>query len=236
MKNILKTIFLLTGISMGYSQTSNENIIKITYDKISWSENEGTFETYLYADNTKSQFLHPLTSTFFTTSEGYEITLNRNYYINNYDFQTNSIEDNRILGDETALYTQWENDLVWEITDEEKEIGGYKVIKATTDSFEIDKNSEWYSRKAIAWFTTDIPIPSGPERYYGLPGVILELSYERGRDRYKFKKLEYIPKSNYQFIELDKSNKVEEKEDVIWGTHKNPKKIKEIQRNNRKRK
>lgn len=121
--------------------------------------------------------------------------------------------------------------MVWEITDEEKMIGEHRVRKATTDSFEFEKGDKWHKGKAIAWFTTDVPIPTGPRRYYGLPGLILELTYDDSKDFFTFKSLEYLSPSEFQFTELNK-----EKEDVIYFFHKNPKKIKEIQRNNRKKK
>jgi GLPGLI family protein len=60
----------------------------------------------------------------------------------------------------------------WLITNETKEILGYKCRKAIfirtvpRGEFEVS-----------AWFTTDIPIPFGPANYTGqLPGLILELS------------------------------------------------------------
>jgi GLPGLI family protein len=39
------------------------------------------------------------------------------------------------------------------------------------DSFEMPKEKE-----VVAWFTMDIPVSHGPEEYWGLPGLILEVS------------------------------------------------------------
>ncbi|MDQ1086873.1 GLPGLI family protein [Siphonobacter sp. SORGH_AS 1065] len=36
------------------------------------------------------------------------------------------------------------------------------------------------NQKIIAWFADDIPVSVGPERMYGLPGIILELDYNDG--------------------------------------------------------
>lgn len=52
----------------------------------------------------------------------------------------------------------------WEITDEEKEINGYLCKKAIT-------RIQGYHFEA--WFTEDIPISTGPEKFDGLPGLIL---------------------------------------------------------------
>ena len=42
------------------------------------------------------------------------------------------------------------------------------------DGFEIPKEKE-----ITAWFTMDIPVSHGPDEYWGLPGLILEVSDDR---------------------------------------------------------
>ncbi len=61
----------------------------------------------------------------------------------------------------------------WKIGDQIKEVAGYICMKAETED-PIKK------QKITAWFAQDIPVPAGPERYNGLPGVILELSLNDG--------------------------------------------------------
>lgn len=171
MKKIIALICLMFGAFVFYGQ---EQIVKVTYDKITWSPTSGSFEVHLYVNDNQSQFIFNQKSKKFNTEEGFTLTLADNYYVNNYNFQTQQVEENRILADKTVLYATWQNDIEWEITDEEKMIGEYKVRKAITKSIEIDPEDEYYNGNVIAWFTTDIPIPSGPGRYYGLPGLILE--------------------------------------------------------------
>src|SRR5690606_24944388 len=55
-------------------------------------------------------------------------------------------------------------DWQWEITDEKKEINGYVCTKA------ISKINGYHFE---AWFTDEIPISAGPEKYDSLPGLIL---------------------------------------------------------------
>ena len=31
----------------------------------------------------------------------------------------------------------------------------------------------------VAWYSPQIPVSAGPDRYWGLPGLILELSFDR---------------------------------------------------------
>ena len=54
----------------------------------------------------------------------------------------------------------------WKITNETKEINGFTCKKATSDAFGYN---------FTAWFTEDIAINAGPEKFDGLPGLILYL-------------------------------------------------------------
>ena len=199
--------------SLGYGQ-GNDKILKVTYTHHVLLSKKGDFDTVLYADDTHSQFVFDQKPKSFKTDEGYDMTFPSEYYISDYNFQTQYIHDNRLLN-EVMLSSQWKNDLVWQITDEEKEIAGYKVRKAATDSYG-DKGFEFYKGKAIAWFTTDIPIPTGPERYYGLPGLIVELYYERTKEGYTLKKVEQVSKEDYTFVPFTEENTIS-KEDMIYN-------------------
>ena len=211
MKHLLFCLAL--GVfSLGYGQGSEGKILKITYHTKEILSKKADFETVLYADDTHSQFVFDRKAVSLTTEEGYILKVTPSFYISDYNFQTQEVHDNRTL-DKVVLSSQWKNDLVWEITDEEKEIAGYKVRKAITDSYG-DKTELLYTGKAIAWFTTDIPIPTGPERYYGLPGLIVELYYEKTREGYSLKKVEQISKEDYTFVPLTDENPIS-KEDMI---------------------
>lgn len=79
------------------------------------------------------------------------------------DFNTNELLFNfyngkDFYGKDSLL--QWD----WQITNETKEINGFVCKKATSDAF------GYYF---TAWFTEDIAISAGPEKFDGLPGLIL---------------------------------------------------------------
>jgi GLPGLI family protein len=59
----------------------------------------------------------------------------------------------------------------WKITKETKTIQGYQCFKATT--IFLDPNES--ESKVTAWFTKDLPYAFGPKKYFGLPGLILEI-------------------------------------------------------------
>ncbi|MBT4409153.1 MAG: GLPGLI family protein [Bacteroidetes bacterium] len=60
----------------------------------------------------------------------------------------------------------------WKMGIASKEILGYTCMLAET---ELD------DQKIMAWFTPDIPISAGPECYYGLPGLMLEVNVNQGQ-------------------------------------------------------
>lgn len=68
----------------------------------------------------------------------------------------------------------------WMITDEKKKIGDLKCQAAQLD---------YAGRHYKAWFTNDIPVSDGPYKFYGLPGLIVEM--EDSKNHYKFELLSY---------------------------------------------
>ena len=76
---------------------------------------------------------------------------NRDYYISTMNVMGNQ---KRLIGKEVN----------WTITEETKEIKGYLCKKAIMNS---DENR-------YAWFTDAIPLKHGPQKFHGLPGLILE--------------------------------------------------------------
>jgi GLPGLI family protein len=59
----------------------------------------------------------------------------------------------------------------WKLTTDQSEFLGYVCHRAiaTVDSSLVE-----------AWFTPEIPVPAGPDEYYGLPGLILVLTTDDG--------------------------------------------------------
>jgi GLPGLI family protein len=99
------------------------------------------------------------------------------------------------------LVTEYMEPSQWEMGTETKKIGQYTCYKATL--VKEDKNIDWgsiFSRRGnkkkdstntkenkpdkkmltvTAWYTPQIPVSTGPDTYYGLPGLILELNAGR---------------------------------------------------------
>ena len=75
----------------------------------------------------------------------------------------------------------------WVMGEESRKIGNYNAYKATytniserkTMSFDGDQNemkTVMDTTEITAWYTPEIPVSQGPSDYWGLPGLILEVS------------------------------------------------------------
>lgn len=76
---------------------------------------------------------------------------------------------NRVSQD-TYEYTETQP-MAWEILPDTQTIGSYAVQKAKVNY----GGRVWY-----AWFTTDIPFPDGPYKFFGLPGLIVKVEDDKG--------------------------------------------------------
>lgn len=62
--------------------------------------------------------------------------------------------------------------IIWKIGSEQKTIGNYNCKKATAT---ID------TMNVVAWFCPDLAINDGPDIFWGLPGLILEVNVDSGK-------------------------------------------------------
>lgn len=73
---------------------------------------------------------------------------------------------------------------VWHITESSRKIAGYNCRKAVWRAND--------STRIYAWFSYDLTTSTGPESFYGLPGVILGLATEDGGVVYFAKSVDLI--------------------------------------------
>lgn len=70
----------------------------------------------------------------------------------------------------------------WIITEESRMIKNYKCMKATT---------HFRGRDYTAWFTTDIPIIDAPWKFYGLPGLVMDIYDAKNQVKIYVESIEY---------------------------------------------
>ncbi len=72
---------------------------------------------------------------------------------------------------ELCYYDEPMDDMQWEICDSTANIIGYECVAARTD---------YHGRAWTAWFAPELPLPYGPWKFHGLPGLILKAEAESG--------------------------------------------------------
>ena len=99
------------------------------------------------------------------------------------DAAGNYLQEQEMMGKEYLIKDKAEP-FEWELSEETKKIGNYTAQKA---SFTKIVDSKRFSTgmtemenvkdtlQVTVWFTPEIPVSHGPEYYFGLPGLILEV-------------------------------------------------------------
>lgn len=98
------------------------------------------------------------------------------YLINSYYFES---KNNRLFKLNDDVKIEMANDYKWEITKESKIIDNYLCYKAIYNYNFITRSGNESVRIITAWFTPEINFNYGPNGYMGLPGLILELEYNK---------------------------------------------------------
>lgn len=75
-----------------------------------------------------------------------------------------------------ALVENKYNEEKWEITTESKIISNYLCYKAIQKAPFVTRKGENKTQEIMAWFAPSLPYSYGPKNFYGLPGLILELT------------------------------------------------------------
>lgn len=103
----------------------------------------------------------------------------------------------------------------WKLEKEVKNIGQYTCFKATlteeaTTNIIIGGREQEETKKitnvTTAWYTLDIPVEQGPDRFWGLPGLILEVN--DGKMSMMCTKVVLNPKDEVVIIQPKKGKKI----------------------------
>ena len=87
----------------------------------------------------------------------------------------NSNINSNYINVQNMFIVDTEDHVDWKLFDETKNFGGYQLQKATTG---------FGGRKWTAWFTKDIALSEGPYKFKGLPGMIFEISDDKGNFKF----------------------------------------------------
>ncbi len=111
----------------------------------------------------------------------------------------------------------------WKLEDETKQIGQYTCYKATStreattmsfstgsDEDKTKKKEETRTITTTAWYTPQIPVSHGPNDYWGLPGLILEVN--NGNRVVICSKIVLNPKEEIEIVPPTKGKEVNSEE------------------------
>lgn len=103
---------------------------------------------------------------------------------NFYNTISDSLYSRKYILDKVFFLKAKSPDIQWNITDSTKKIGKFICTKAT---------AHFHGRDYTAWFTPAIPVPYGPWKLVGLPGLILQAHDRSNNIYFKAEKLTFIP-------------------------------------------
>ncbi len=113
------------------------------------------------------------------------------------DFGKGTRVEKRELFDKKFIIDDSIRSMKWKMMGETKSILNHNCMKAIAtdirtrtimnmDNGKMERKEIQDTINFVAWFTTEIPVPAGPAEYQGqLPGLILELDVNNGRQLYK---------------------------------------------------
>ena len=88
------------------------------------------------------------------------------------DYAAGKVTELRELGPKKYLVEDSIRKLAWKLTEDTMTIKGFHCKKAQTKNRQGDN--------VVAWYTEEIPCPSGPDQFGGLPGLILQVDLGDG--------------------------------------------------------
>ncbi|TZF94222.1 GLPGLI family protein [Chryseobacterium panacisoli] len=192
-----KLLFLLLGAFTCFAQ-SNRFVYDVVSKKDSTSKNliKENFNLDISKDEMKYyNRIYYINDSIFATKnqygyKGYKLT---SFLIKKNN--SNEYQNYEYIGDVNFYKINEKADQNWKISDSTKTFGGYKVQQATT---------QFGGRSWVAWFSKDIPIPYGPYKFNGLPGLIVELYDTKKNYHFKVIKSEKITEE-YKRVSLENS-------------------------------
>ena len=109
------------------------------------------------------------------------------------DINTHSISEKYrlMLNAGVLCYNSSVKPYEWQYSDADTlTIAGHLCYKA---------NTFFAGRHYRAWYTIDVPVPYGPYKFYGLPGILMKIEEENGLFVWELNKVEFVKKPIYVY-------------------------------------
>ncbi|WP_299004684.1 GLPGLI family protein [uncultured Tenacibaculum sp.] len=193
---MVKYIFFL-AVSVAFGQKVNKATYEIILNKPEKTTKVKNIRAQLLIEDAKNveyEMLFNLVESYYFEKEvlkndfekGINLTKvlagNNNKYYTSYGKEQNCFYLNETEGDN--LFVSYKK-VVWKLLQESKKIGDLLCYKAET--LNINKSKKF--RPTVAWYAPEIPYSFGPNKYHGLPGLIVQLN--NNTLTYNLKKIEF---------------------------------------------
>jgi len=164
--------------------------------KLTWGKDEGWSHPYILQFD-QDQTLY----TYGEQEKNNAYSWKQDEFVLIHDRNNDKIQHQIVLGGKLYLVEDNVPQIKWKMLNEIREVEGFLCMKAETKDPVKDQTIH-------AWFTTEIPISSGPEGYGGLPGMILMLEINDGTAIIEASKVDLETKVDFKLPKKIKGKKV----------------------------
>lgn len=196
-KSFLLFIFMLIICCLAFGQTKGILKYKIVMNdkkvSITTQERITYFNSKLSIEFAGKSFISDINKNDET--KGSVTIANKKPFFVYKDFSNKTLKLSGKVGNRDYLINDTLSNFKWKITKERKKILNYNCIKATT---------EFRGRAYEAWYTEEIPIPNGPWKLCGLPGLIVKAYDDKLAFVFDLKEINLKTKFDEKIISIPK--------------------------------
>jgi GLPGLI family protein len=188
MKNLLKLFFFFISFTV-FSQSGTITYdIQIGIDLTLVPKDKVDFFTEIvnYAkedqfvlsfNSTKSSFIRKKKLNNDSDYDSKIKDIARGTYTSSSDLYIDIFQKLEVSKESDGTLVENKNDTTsWEVSTDSKNIGNYVCYKAVKKIPFVSRRGGLKVREVLAWFAPSLPYSYGPMNFYGLPGLILELT------------------------------------------------------------
>ena len=187
MKNLLKLFFFISNTifsqsgAITYDIQIGVDLTLVPKDKVEFFTeivNYAKEEQFVLSFNsTKSSFIRKVKLNNDSDYESKIKDIARGTYTSSSDVYIDIFHKLEVYRESDGTLVENKNDTIkWEVSADSKKIANYVCYKAVKNIPFVSRRGGLKIREVLAWFAPSLPYNYGPKNFYGLPGLILELT------------------------------------------------------------
>lgn len=187
MKNLLKLFFFISNTifsqsgAITYDIQIGVDLTLVPKDKVEFFTeivNYAKEEQFVLSfNNTKSSFIRKVKLNNDSDYESKIKDIARGTYTSSSDVYIDIFHKLEVYRESDGTLVENKNDTIkWEVSADSKKIANYLCYKAVKNIPFVSRRGGLKIREVLAWFAPSLPYNYGPKNFYGLPGLILELT------------------------------------------------------------